>query len=307
MRILVTGGAGFIGSHVVDRLVALGHRVTVLDNLQAGKEENLAGSRARIRFLRGDLRDPRAVERAVRGNEGVIHLGANASVPFSVEEPRCDFETNAGGTLNLLEACRIHRVKRVLYASSAAVYGEPDYIPMDEAHPLRPISPYGASKLAGERMGFAYREAYGLDFVAARIFNIYGPRQPRYVMADLYRKLKRNPRRLEVLGDGTQVRDPCHVSDAVEALWLLFRKGEGCTNIAAGKPTTVRRIAEGMVARVAPGARIVYTGKSWAGDIQALIGDNRKLRRLGWRPKVGLEEGLDRFVEWMDAHPAERP
>ncbi|MEM3086579.1 MAG: GDP-mannose 4,6-dehydratase [Halobacteria archaeon] len=306
MKILVTGGAGFIGSHMVDRLAALGHGVTAFDNLQAGKAENLRGVRSSIRFVKGDLRDPRAVERAVRGNAGVIHIGANASVPLSVEDPRYDFETNAGGTMNVLEACRKRGVKRVLYASTAAAYGEPDRIPMDEGHPLRPVSPYGASKLTGESMGFAYREAYGLDFAAARIFNIYGPRQPRYVMADLYHKLKRNPKRLEVLGDGTQVRDPCYVSDAVEALWLLFRRGEGCTNIASGKPTTVRRIAEGMVARVAPGARIVYTGKSWAGDIKALIADNRKLRRLGWRPKVGLEEGLDRFVEWMDAHSARK-
>lgn len=300
MRILVTGGAGFIGSHVVDQLVAMGHKATVLDNLQAGKAENLRQVRGRIRFVRDDLRDPRGVARAVRGNEGVIHIGANASVPYSVENPRYDFETNAGGTLNLLEACRKHKVRRVLYASSAAVYGEPAYTPMDEAHPLRPISPYGASKLAGERMGFVYREAYGLDFAAARIFNIYGPRQPRYVMADLYHKLKRDPHRLEVLGDGTQVRDPCYVSDAVGALWLLFRKGEGCTNVAAGAPTTVRHIAEGLVARVAPGARIVYTGKSWAGDIKALIADTRKLRRMGWKPEVSLEEGLNRFVEWME-------
>lgn len=302
MNILITGGAGFIGSHVVDRLVALGHRVTALDNLQAGKMENLLQVRGRIRFLRGDLRDPRAVRRAVRGNEEVIHIGANASVPHSVEDPRYDFETNAGGTLNLLEAARRSGVRRFLYASSAAVYGEPDYTPMDETHPLRPISPYGASKLAGERLGFAYAESYGLRFVAARIFNIYGSRQPRYVMADLVRKLERSPNRLEVLGDGTQVRDPCYVDDCVDALLFLFRRGKGeCYNVAAGRPTTIRHIAEGLVARVSPGARIVYTGKSWAGDVKTLIADVRKIRRLGWKSKVPLEEGMDRFVGWWES------
>ncbi len=307
MRILVTGGAGFIGSHVVDRLVALGHRVTVLDNLQAGKVENLAGVRDRITFIRGDLRDQRAVRRAARGAEGVIHIGANASVPHSVEDPRYDFESNAGGTFNLLEACRAGGVRRFLYASSAAVYGEPDYTPIDESHPLRPISPYGASKLAGERMGFAYAESYGLSFTAARIFNIYGPRQPRYVMADLVRKLERNPKRLEVLGDGTQVRDPSYVDDCVDALLFLFRRGKGeCYNVAAGRPTTIRHIAEGLVARVSPGARIVYTGKSWAGDVKTLIADVRKINRLGWKSKVPLEEGMDRFVEWWSSQTTAR-
>ncbi|MDM7915288.1 MAG: SDR family NAD(P)-dependent oxidoreductase, partial [Candidatus Eisenbacteria bacterium] len=201
-RVLVTGGAGFLGSHLVDRLVEEGLEVRVLDNLQAGSLENLAGVRHRIDLRTGDLRDPAAVGAAVSGCSVVFHLGANASVPASVEDRGYDFATNAGGTFHVADAAVRHGVRRIVFASSAAVYGPPRTIPVAESHPLLPISPYGGSKVAAERMLYAYARTFGFELAILRIFNTYGPRQRRYVAYDLMQKLARDRRRLEVLGDG---------------------------------------------------------------------------------------------------------
>jgi len=276
---LVTGGAGFIGSHLVDRLVEDGLDVTVIDNLQAGKLENLDDVKDRITFIKGDVRDVELLKEVIRDIDVVFILGANASVPYSVENPRYDFETNALGTFNILDASVNSDVKKVVYASSAAVYGEPEYTPIDEKHPLHPISPYGASKLAGETTGMAFKETYGLNFASIRIFNTYGPRQPRYVMYDFIMKLRKNPKKLEVLGTGEQVRDYCYVSDMVDAFMLIAEKGEGIYNAAGGAPTSIRELAELMVSEISPGAKIQYGGETWKGDINTLIADITKLKR----------------------------
>lgn len=290
-KVLVTGGAGFIGSHIVDKLVKIASRVIVLDNLQAGKEENLKQIRDKIEFVEGDTRDKGLVDKVVKRADIIFHIAANASVPNSVENPRYDFETNTLGTFNLLEASIISQVEKFIYASSAAVYGNPVYTPIDEKHPLNPISPYGASKLAAERMGFAFNETYGLQFTAIRIFNTYGPRQPRYVIYDFIKKLRQNPKRLEVLGDGNQVRDYCSISDMVDAFILVAERGEGVYNAAGGQPITIRELAELIVSKVSPDAQIVYGGRTWRGDIKTLVADISRLRGLGFKPKVSLREG----------------
>lgn len=290
-KVLVTGGAGFIGSHIVDKLVKIASRVIVLDNLQAGKEENLKQIRGKIEFVEGDTRDKGLVDKVVKKVDVIFHIAANASVPNSVENPRYDFETNTLGTFNLLEASIGSQVEKFIYASTAAVYGNPVYTPIDEKHPLNPISPYGASKLAAERMGFAFNETYGLQFTAIRIFNTYGPRQPRYVIYDFIKKLRQNPKRLEVLGDGNQVRDYCFISDMVDAFILVAERGEGVYNAAGGQPITIRELAELIVSKVSPNARIVYGGRTWRGDIKTLIADISRLRELGFKPKVSLKEG----------------
>jgi len=299
-NVLVTGGAGFIGSHLVDRLVADGSEVVVIDNLQAGKMENLESVLDRITFIKGDIRDVELLKRAIADVDVVFHIGANASVPDSVENPRYDFETNALGTFNVLEASTNSDVKKIVYASSAAVYGEPEYTPIDEGHPLQPISPYGASKLAGEKMGFAFNETYGLDFTAIRIFNTYGPRQPRYVMYDFIKKLRKNPKKLEVLGTGEQVRDCCYISDMVDAFMLVAEKGDEIYNAAGGIPTSIKELAEFMVSEISPNAKIQYGVKSWKGDINTLIADITKLRDLGFKPKVPLEEGVRNLIRWFE-------
>jgi UDP-glucose 4-epimerase len=297
-RIVVTGGAGFIGSHLVERLAGTAD-VVVLDNFQSGSRKNLRHVTGKVKVTQGDIRDWEIVEGVVKGSSSIFHLAANASVPFSVQDPRYDFETNALGTLNVLEAARKFDVQTVVYASSAAVYGEPEYLPMDENHSTRPISPYGVSKLAGEHMGTVYKEVYGLNFSAVRIFNTYGPRQPRYVMYDLLKKLKLNSSELEVLGTGEQVRDYCYVSDMVDALMLVAQKGKGTYNVAGGIPTSVREVAEFLVSQISPDKKIVYTGTSWKGDIQVLTADIQKIRTLGFNPKVSLHEGIQRLITWF--------
>jgi UDP-glucose 4-epimerase len=297
-NILITGGAGFIGSHLAEKL-ARKNNVVILDNFQAGSRENLQHVIERVKIVQGDIRDSATVNDTAAESNIIFHLAANASVPSSVQDPRYDFETNALGTLNVLEAARKYDVKNVVYASSAAVYGEPEYLPMDENHPTRPISPYGVSKLAGEHMGTVYKEVYGLNFSAVRIFNTYGPRQPRYVMYDLLKKLKLNPSELEVLGTGGQVRDYCYVSDMVDALMLVAQKGEGIYNVAGGIPTSVREVAEFLVSKISPHTRIVYTGTSWKGDVQVLTADIQKIRTLGFDPKVSLHEGIQELITWF--------
>jgi UDP-glucose 4-epimerase len=297
-KIVVTGGAGFIGSHLVERLAGTAD-VVILDNFQSGSRRNLQHVTGEVKVAQGDIRDWETVKEVVKGSSSIFHLAANASVPFSVQDPRCDFETNALGTLNILEAARKYNVENVIYASSAAVYGEPEYFPMDENHPTRPISPYGVSKLAGEHMGTVYKEVYGLNFSAVRIFNTYGPRQPRYVMYDLLKKLKLNSSELEVLGTGEQVRDYCYVSDMVDALMLVAQKGEGIYNVAGGIPTSVREVAEFLVSKISPHTRIVYTGTSWKGDIQVLTADIQKIRTLGFNPNVSLHEGIQELITWF--------
>lgn len=297
---LVTGGAGFIGSHLVDRLVENDLDVTVIDNLQAGKLENLENVKDRITFIEGDIRDIESLKKAIDDVDIVFHVGANASVPYSVENPRYDFETNALGTFNILDASVNSDVKKVVYASSAAVYGEPEYRPIDEKHPLCPISPYGASKLAGESIGMVFKETYGLNFASIRIFNSYGPRQPRYVMYDFIMKLKKNPKKLEVLGTGEQIRDYCYVSDTVQAFMLVAEKGDGIYNVASGTPTSIRELAEFMVSEISPGAKIQYGGKTWKGDINTLTADISKLGGLGFEPKVDLRTGVKKMIEWFE-------
>jgi len=305
-RVLVTGAAGFIGSHLVDRLVEEGAEVVAIDNLKDGNLSNLAESMDKIEFHKVDIRNFESLKEVMDRVEIVFHLAANANVPYSVDNPKYDFETNALGTFNVLKLSLDLDVEKVVYASSAAVYGEPVYVPIDEEHPLNPISPYGASKLAGERLGFAYFKTYGLPFVSLRIFNTYGPRQRRYVMYDFLRKLRENPNRLEVLGTGEQVRDFCYVKDCVEAFILASEKNIAVGdvfNIAGGNPISIRDLAYLIVKILGLDGKteIVFTGESWKGDIVNLYADISKIKsKLGFEPKVSLEEGILRLKRWFD-------
>jgi len=298
--VLVTGGAGFIGSHLVDRLVAAGARVRVLDNLQAGNEANLSSVRPQIDLRVADLRDPAAVDDAVRDCQVIFHIGANASVPASVDDRGYDFSTNALGTYHVADAAIRHGVRRIVQASTAAVYGPPRYTPVDEQHPLEPISPYGASKLAADRLLNAYAQVYGFELAMIRIFNTYGPRQPRYVAYDLMMKLARNPRRLEVLGTGEQRRDYCYIDDMVTAFMLAAETPAPAPiifNVSGGRTVSIRELVDLILATLGlRDTEVVYGLPSWKGDIEVLSGDIRKIRQLGWQPTVPLEEGLRRMA-----------
>ncbi|MCL0064800.1 GDP-mannose 4,6-dehydratase [Dehalococcoidia bacterium] len=304
-RILVTGGAGFIGSHLVDALVERGAIVTVMDKLSLGKEINI---NEKAKFIKADILDYRQCIKAVEGKDLIFHLAASATTRESSmgwKDPVFDYQVNAIGTLNLLRALSQQSSKaKFLYTSSAAVYGNPEFTPISEDHPLKPISPYGISKLAGEKYCYAYFKEYGINTVILRIFNPYGPRQPRYVMFDLLKKLCENPKELEVLGDGEQARDYCYVSDTVNALILAAEKSqaESIYNVGGGKAITIREVAEKLVKSLGleSETRIYYTGITWRGDVRTLIADISKIQReLSFKPQIGIENGLAKFRDWF--------
>lgn len=307
-RILVTGGAGFIGSHLVDRLVAEEAQVTVIDNFQAGSKDNLNQSVGKIRLVEGDVRDRELVSRIVKEStpDIVFHLAANASVPNSVLDPRYDFETNVVGTFNVLHALTEHRIRKFVFASSAAVYGGSSRV-LKERDPQTPVSPYGATKMCGETLCLSFNRTYGIPFVIVRIFNVYGPRLSRYVMYDFYRRLREDPSALNVLGDGKQRRQFCYINDAVDALMLLADRGNSIYNIAGTEPISIGKLARIMVSKIAPGAKISYTGESWPGDIETLVADISKSRGIGFAPKINICRGIDLLVDWFDGNPCAHP
>ncbi|MHA1370943.1 MAG: GDP-mannose 4,6-dehydratase [Promethearchaeota archaeon] len=313
-NILVTGGAGFIGSVLVDTLVDAGHDVIVIDNLQSGFLENLDESMDNIEFVRGDISDLELIKRHCHDVDVVFNLAANANVPYSVDHFRYDLQTNAMGTITLVEYFLKESRRDLDYfiqASSAAVYGEPVQVPIDECHPLNPVSPYGISKLTAERYLDYFCREYGFPVIIFRIFNTYGIRQPRYVILDLLKKLYVDNTKLEVLGTGEQVRDYCYVRDTVRALILGMQDsaiGEKI-NIAGGNPIRIRDLVELILELkgLSGAVDINYTGESWKGDIKVLIANVDKIKRLlGFKPEYDLKTGLGEMMEWFDKLPDSR-
>ena len=301
-RAVVTGGAGFIGSHLVEELVRRGSQVLVVDDLSSGRAENLAAVEGRVEAAKLDLArdDPRA---AVAGADAVFHLAGYADIPRSVAEPRRDFEKNAVGTFNLLEAVReAAPAARVLFASSAAVYGVGSDRPLREDDPPAPAAPYGVSKMAAERYVEVYARLYGLRAASLRLFPVYGPRLRAHVIYDLMRKVRDNPDELAIEGDGTQVRDFVHVGGAVEAFLTVAAAaplGGEVYNVASGEPVTIRDLAGMICVRMGARPRFVYSGLVAAGVSQRWSADLSRLRALGYRPPISLKEGLRGTVEWF--------
>ncbi len=303
---LVTGGAGFIGSHIVERLVERGHEVRVLDNLSEGRRENLASVWDRIEFLEGDLRDWECVRRAVRDVEYVLHQAALRSVPRSVEDPVTTTAVNVLGTVTLLHAAREAGVRRVVFASSSSVYGEVSELPLRESQPPRPISPYAVSKLAGEYYCSVFTRLYGLETVSLRYFNVFGPRQdPRSEYAAVIARfilaaLRGEP--LDIHGDGQQSRDFTYVENVVEAtLRAAIQPGIAgeVFNVGCGRRYSVLDVKahlERILGRSLP-ARYTPPRK---GDVRHTQADMGKAeQKLGYRPQVSFEEGLRRTVEFF--------
>lgn len=305
-NILVTGGAGFIASHLVDMLVEKGANVTVVDNLSTGFLSNLKKSRKQVKFRKVDLLDAKKIDKIVKQNQIIFHLAANADVPRSVKDPKYDFDNNVVGSFNLLKSAVDAKVEKFIFASSAAVYGNPVYTPMDEKHPTNPISPYGASKLAIEHLGRSYLSTYGLPFVTMRIFNTYGERQPRYVMYDLLRKLYKDPSRLEVLGTGRQLRDYSYVLDTAKAFVLAAEKATGgdIYNIAGGKPISIRDVVKYIIEILEiKDIKVTYTNKSWKGDISILAASIKKIKsELSFKPSVPFSIGIRRLHQYLVAN-----
>lgn len=303
--VLVTGAAGFIGSHLVDALVATGATVRAIDDLSTGLTGNLDGASGHIEFCKGSVLDAHLLDDAIAGCDYVFHLAANASVPRSSADPAFDFAINVEGTFRLIDAVRRGGRPRVVFTSSAAVYGEPLREATAEDHPLRPQSPYGGSKLAGEFLLEAHARCYDIDTRRVRIFNTYGPRQRRYVMFDWLEKLRHDPDRLEVIGTGDQERDYNYVADTVDALLLVGSHPSargGVYNVAGGHPVSIRTLLALLLEELAvPTPCVTYTMKSWPGDVQRMIGVIDRLRELGYAPRHSLREGLRLLIAWHRA------
>jgi UDP-glucose 4-epimerase len=306
VQILVTGGAGFIGTHLVERLIENGASVRILDDLSAG---DLSGISRLLRtgaatFVKGDVRDGGKVMEATRGCEMVYHLAAQSSVPKSTENPALDLEVNIIGTHNVLRAAKECGAK-VVFASSSVVYGVPRRIPTPESEPLVPHSFYGASKAAAEDYCRLYSELFGVPTVILRLFNIYGPGTNKGLMFDLYRKLLRDPRRLEILGTGEQKKDYLYIDDAIDA-FIVAPERSKCSgdayNIGLGESYTVFQIAGMMFGAL--GLENVEVkprgGTSWPGDVELTEPDVSKAEiELGWMAKVGIMEGIRKTLEYF--------
>ena len=304
MKILVTGGAGFIGSHVVDAYIAAGHEVAVLDNLATGREENINST---ARLHRVDVRELAQVQAAIASfrPDVVNHHAAQSEVPKSVADPGYDAQVNVVGGLNVLRSCVDNGVRKVIFSSTGgALYGEPDIVPADEEHPIRPLSPYGTGKFAFEQYLGTFERTFGLRFTTLRYANIYGARQDffaeegRVVAIFASRMLEGKP--VTIDGDGNQSRDMLHVGDVASANLAALERGDGGTfHISTGVPVTIndifRKLAILTEYKLEP-----RFGPARKGDVYRIALDNARAHdELGWDPRIQLEEGLRLTVDYF--------
>jgi UDP-glucose 4-epimerase len=300
-EVVVTGGAGFIGSHLCRTLIEQGARVTAFDNLSSGKLDFIKDLMdSELKFVQADIRDPTAIEQASKNSEAIFHLAAQTSVPFSMEDPKEDCEINVVGTLNVLEAAR-KADARVVFASSCAVYGNPEKRPTPETFPPHPVSFYGLSKLMGEKCCRFQQENYGLEVVMLRIFNVYGP-NGHGVIPDFLSKLKKTPDRLEGLGTGKQGRDFVYVSDMVQFLVLAATSPAAAGqvfNVGTGTTASVSELAKKLIEFLGlKGVEIHFKGgEAWEGDMDITQADiSKAVNLLKWNPQVSLNEGLRKLL-----------
>jgi len=310
MRCFVTGGAGFIGSAFVDRLLAGGHEVTAYDNFSTGQRPFLADAdgHARFRLVEGDVLDAPRLRRAIAGHDLVLHLAANADVRFGLEHPRRDVEQNTLATFNVLEAMRDAGLRRIAFASTGSVYGEPSVFPTPETCPFpAQTSLYGASKLAGEGLISAYCSGFGFQGLAFRFVSILGERYTHGHVFDFYKKLLADPRRIEVLGDGRQRKSYLYIQDCVSAvLQALEKAGDGfhVFNLGVDGYCTVDESLGWICAHLGLEPERRYTGgdRGWVGDSPFIFLDTAKVRGLGWRPLLGIRESVIRTLEYLQAN-----
>ncbi|HUB35869.1 MAG TPA: NAD-dependent epimerase/dehydratase family protein [Solirubrobacteraceae bacterium] len=309
-RACITGGAGFIGSNLVDRLSAEGVEVTIVDDFRTGRREFLAHALARpnVRLLEGDVLDENLLERALEGCDWVFHLQANADVRGGLEHPRRDLEQNTIATANLLEAMRARGVSRIVFSSSGSVYGEPEVFPTPEDAPF-PVqtSLYAASKLAGEGLIEAYAAGYGFTGVICRLVSILGERYTHGHVFDFYRALKRDPTRLRVLGDGRQEKSYLHIQDCIAAILTAVERHAGepgahIYNLATDETVIVDRSVEIITGHLGLEPAIEHTGgrRGWSGDSPLIRLDTRRIRALGWRPQATIEQAVVSTVRWLE-------
>lgn len=309
-RVLVTGGAGFIGSHLVDSLIGMGCDVVVLDNFDdfyGGKEKNIEChiDKENFHLVRGDILDYDLLSRSMKGIEVVFHEAAQAGIRYCNSNPIKAHRVNVEGTLNVLLISKEQKVRKVVYASSSAIFGRPNIVPIDENCRTKPTSPYGATKLAGEHYCLSFHEVYGIDVVCLRYFSVYGPRgRPDQVIYSMAYNIltDKNP---VIYGSGEQRRDFTYVSDVVRATLLAAEAediGGEVFNIGFGKDFSINELLKTLSESVSPGkeTKPVYV-ESYKGDFERTLADNSKAQRmLGWRPRVSLNEGIQKFIEWLE-------
>lgn len=304
--VLVTGGAGFIGSHLVRALLKRGDQVRVLDNFSTGKRQNLAGVEGSLEIYTGDLRDSPLLQEVVQGVDFVFHLAAFVSVPQSMVEPRLCYEVNVTGTWNLLEAARSASVKQVVIASSAAVYGNSQELPLREETTLKALSPYAASKQVNEVFAGMYTRAFNLPVVALRFFNVYGPRQSPdsdyAAVVPIFIRRMLNGHAVTIYGDGHQERDFVYVGEVVRANLLAAETPQAAgmaINVCGGETVSIIDLAE-TLSGILSDVPAPEFAPPRAGDIYLSQGDpGRAEQILGFRARVSLAQGLTETVEWM--------
>lgn len=304
-KVLVTGGAGFIGSHIVDRLIDEGYEVAVVDNLSTGKEENI---NKKARFYKLDIRDER-LEVVFRDEQPdyVNHQAAQVNVRRSVSDPLFDARVNILGIISVLQNCIKYKVKKVIFASSGgAIYGEQQIFPAPEAHPLRPISPYGITKLAAENYFYYYKTIYGLDYAALRYANVYGPRQDPFgeagVVAIFIRKML-NKEQPIINGDGEQTRDFVYVGDVVRAniLAMTNNTSECIFNIGTGIETTINQIFDLLKKNINFSIEEKYGSPKRGEQLRSVLECTKARKTLHWVPKTSFENGLEKTIEYFES------
>ncbi len=293
MKVTVTGGAGFIGSHLAEGLLSLGNEVTIIDNLSSGKMEFLKEhvKNTNFKFVKLDLLETEKLAKAINGSEVIYHLAANPDVRLGAENTRIHLEKNIIATYNVLEAMRKNKQKSIVFTSTSTVYGEASVIPTPEEYgPLIPISLYGASKLACEALITSYCGSFGMKSWIFRFANIVGDRSTHGIIVDFIKKLNNNPGTLEILGDGQQRKSYLHVSDCVNAILFAVDKSEGMVNIFnIGSNDTISSTEIGEIVVSEMGlsdVQFTYTGgkRGWVGDVPRMLLSIEKLQKLGWKP-----------------------
>ncbi len=308
MKYLITGGAGFIGSNIAHRLVKNGESVRILDNFSTGKHENLTGIENKIEIIEGDIRDYELVNNTLKGVDYVLHLAALASVPSSIKDPITSHEINVTGTLNVLEASRLAQVKKLVFSSSSAIYGDASALPINEWSAAHPLSPYAVGKLTGEYYARNYWEIYQLPTVSLRYFNVYGPKQnpdgdyaaviPKFIISLL------NNQSPVVFGDGEQSRDFIYIEDAVTANLLAAADEEMAGteyNVGSGQRFTLNQLLEELC-KITGVDLSANCAAARIGDIRHSYADIGKLKNRGFIPKADFRHGLERTVEYFKSH-----